>query len=214
MGPKLQPVPTSSAAKTPGSTAVLPKLPRQKLMDAIHLPTGVVSTGDARRLRRDLAALEETLQAIRLRTNAPVAKLPRLSRSLEEFASTNRLNFLLPDDRHHAAVFMDYVLKKAPVLRISFASEATRKFTTELVLWLRSNFDSEMLVEIGLEPNIAAGCVVRTTDKVFDFSLMKHLESKRAMLLEKLLGNATDSTSQTVRPAPSPKPEPIGAQHE
>jgi len=170
----------------PGAPAALPHL---KQADAIHLPTGVVSTGDARRLRRDLAALEETLQAVRLRTNAPVAKLPRLSRSLEEFASTNRLNFLLPDDRHHAAVYMDAVIKKAPVLHISFASEATRKFTTELIQWLRINFDSEMLIEIGLEPNIAAGSMVRTSNKVFDFSLMKHLEGQRAMLMERLLSN-------------------------
>lgn len=202
--------PSQQTAK-PSQTAPVAALPRQKVMDAIHLPTGIVSTGDARRLRRDIAALEDTLQAIRLRTNAPVAKLPRLSRSLEEFGSTNRLNFLLPDDRHHAAVFMDYVLKKAPVMRISFASEATRKFTTELVLWLRSNFDSEMLVEIGLEPNIAAGCVVRTTDKVFDFSLVKHLESKRPMLMEKLLGTAVAPVAQTVHPAPQPNTEISGA---
>lgn len=202
--------PSQQTAK-PSQTAPVAALPRQKVMDAIHLPTGIVSTGDARRLRRDIAALEDTLQAIRLRTNAPVAKLPRLSRSLEEFGSTNRLNFLLPDDRHHAAVFMDYVLKKAPVMRISFASEATRKFTTELVLWLRSNFDSEMLVEIGLEPNIAAGCVVRTTDKVFDFSLIKHLESKRPMLMEKLLGTAVAPVAQTVHPAPQPNTEISGA---
>lgn len=172
----------------------------QQQMDAIHLPTGVVSTGDARRLRRDLAALEETLQAVRLRTNAPVAKLPRLSRSLEEFASTNRLNFLLPDDRHHATVFMDTVIKKAPVLHISFASEATRKFTTELVLWLRANFDSEMLIEVGLEPNIAAGSIVRTTNKVFDFSLMKHLEAQREMLMDKLLN--APAAPVTVQEAP------------
>lgn len=187
MAPEQQATPPTETASQPTAA----NLPRHTLVEAIHLPTGIVSTGDARRLRRDLAALEEMLQAVRLRTNAPVAKLPRLSRSLEEFASTNRLNFLLPDDRHHAAVFMDYVLKNAPVLHISFASEATRKFTTELVLWLRANFDSEMLIEIGLEPNIAAGSVVRTADKVFDFSLMKHLDGQRAMLMERLLNAGT-----------------------
>lgn len=168
--------------------------------DAMKLPTSIVSTGDARRLRRDLADLEDTLQAIRLRTNAPVAKLPRLDRMLEEFASTNRLNMLLPDDRHHAAVFMDYVLKKAPVLHISFACEATRRFTTELIVWLRTNYDSEMLIEIGLEPNIAAGCVVRTTNKMFDFSLITHLKSQRSMLMEKLVG--AKSRPLIVVPAP------------
>ncbi len=152
----------------------------------IHLPVGVVSTGDVRRLRREVADMEDTLQAMRLRTNSPVAKLPRLSRALEEFASTNRLNFLMPEDRKHAAIFLDSVLAKAPVLHISFASEASRKFTTEIMLWLRANFDSEMLVEIGLEPNIAAGCIVRTKNKYFDFSLQKHLEEKRPMLLERI----------------------------
>ncbi len=199
----MEPNQQQDASTPPAAPAAT--LPRQKVMDAVHLPTGIVSTGDARRLRRDIAALEETLQAIRLRTNAPVAKLPRLSRSLEEFGSTNRLNFLLPDDRHHAAVFMDYVLRKAPIMRISFASEATRKFTTELVLWLRANFDSEMLVEIGLEPNIAAGCVVRTSDKVFDFSLIKHLESKRPMLMERLLGTANATVTPVIQPVAAPE---------
>lgn len=156
-------------------------------MAPIHLPVGVVSTGDARRLRREVADMEDTLQSMRLRTNSPVAKLPRLSRALEEFASTNRLNFLLPDDRQHAAVFLDSVLAKAPVIHISFASEASRKFTTELMMWLRANFDSEILAEIGLEPNIAAGCIVRTQNKVFDFSLMQHLQDKQDILMQKIV---------------------------
>lgn len=153
----------------------------------VHLPVGVVSTADVRRLRRELSGMEDTLQAIRLRTNSPVSKLPRLSRALEEFASTNRLNFLLPQDRQNAAIFLDNVLQKAPVIHISFASEASRKFTTELMLWLRANFDSEILAEIGLEPNIAAGCIVRTQNKYFDFSLMKHLQDKRSLLKEKIM---------------------------
>lgn len=162
--------------------------PTEQLQRApMHLPVGVVSTGDVRRLRREVSEMEETLQAVRLRTHAPLAKLPRLSRALEELAATNRLNFLMPDDRKHAAIFLDNVLKSAPVLHISFASEASRKFTTEIVMWLRANFDSEMLVEIGLEPNIAAGCVVRTTNRYFDFSLQKHLEEKRSMLMEKIM---------------------------
>lgn len=161
---------------------------QQKLqMHPLRLPTGVVSTGDVRRLTRELAHLEEMLQAIRIRTNAPVAKLPRSSRSLEEFASTNRLNLLMPDDRRQAAVFLDTVLRRAPVIHISFASEASRKFTTELMLWLRTNFDSEILVEIGLEPNMAAGCVVRTKNKYFDFSLTKHLQKSRPLLTKKLM---------------------------
>lgn len=177
----------------------------------MKLPTSIVSTSDARRLRRDIAALEETLQSIRLRTNAPVAKLPRLSRMLEEFASTNRLNLLMPDDRHHMTVFMDYVIKKAPVLHISLASEATRKFTTELIVWLRTNYDSELLLEVGLEPSIAAGCVVRTTNKMFDFSLIKHLREQRGLLMEQLLGKQGRPLIVVPAPAVVPAPDTQGA---
>lgn len=176
--------PNGTAVSAPDQTPAAPDT------QEIRLSTGVVSMGDARRLRRELAAMEDLLQAIRLRTNSPVAKMPRLNRSLEEFASTNRLNFLLPDDRQRAAEFMDGVLRHAPVMRVSFATEATRKFTTQFVLWLRANFHPDMLVEIGLEPNIAAGCVVRTTNKVFDFSLIKHLEAQQPMLMKQLLGEA------------------------
>lgn len=182
--------------------------PRQIQRQAVHLPTSIVSTGDARRLKRDLAALEDTLQAMRLRTNSPVAKLPRMSRFLEEFASTNRLNFLLPEDRHRAAVFVDFVIKHAPVMHISFASEATRRFTTELIVWLRTNYDSEMLIEIGLEPNIAAGCVVRTTNKMFDFSLINHLKEKRPMLTDMLLKAVARSDAENQNSAEAvPNPD-------
>lgn len=170
--------------------------------EQMHLPTSIVSTSDVRRIHRQLDSLEDTIRAVRLRTNSPVSKLPRTSRALEEFASTNRLNLLLPDDRHHAAVFIDYIMKKAPVLRISFASEPTRRFTTELMVWLRQHFDPEMLVEIGREPAIAAGCVVRTSSKVFDFSLLEHMTAQRQLLADKLF----DVRSAAVALAPSEEP--------
>ena len=169
---------------------------------SMHLPTSLVSTSDVRRLHRELESLEDTIRAVRLCTNSPVSKLPRTGRGLEEFASTNRLNFLLPDDRHHAAVFVDYIMKKAPVLHISFASEPTRRFTTELVVWLRQHFDHEMLVEMGREPAIAAGCVVRTSSKVFDFSLLEHMTAQRQLLNDKIFGVHT--AVMAIAPAATP----------
>ena len=53
---------------------------------------------------------------------------------------------------------------------------------------MRQNFDPEMLVEIGREPAIAAGCVVRTSSKVFDFSLLEHMTAQRQLLTDKIFG--------------------------
>lgn len=191
------------AQSAPVDAPAEPVVPRSSsTITAMHLPVGVVSTGDVRRLSRDLDSMQETLQAMRIRTTAPIAKLPRLSRALEEFAGTNRLNFLLPEDRDQAEAYLTYVLEKAPVMHMSFASEASRKFTTELVQWLRTNYDPDILVEIGLEPNMAAGFVVRTNNKVFDFSLSKYLESKHDMLMEMILGKTAQAAPTTVVSAP------------
>lgn len=155
----------------------------------LKLPVGVVGPGDVRRLQRELEQLEDTLQQMRLRTNAPVAKLPRASRQLEEFASTNRLNLLLPDDRQRTGAYLASALRTAPVLHMSFAAEASRKFTTEIVLWLRTNLRPDVLVDIGLEPTIAAGCVVRTPNHLYDFSLRARFDKQAGLLAEKLRGS-------------------------
>jgi hypothetical protein len=127
---------------------------------------------------------------MRLRTSTPVAKLPRASRSLEEFAATNRLNLLLPDDRQRTEAFIAHTLDSAPVLHMSFAGEASRKFTTEIVLWLRTNLQPDVLLNIGLEPNIAAGCVLRTPNKLYDFSLRARFEQQAKLLGDKLRADA------------------------
>lgn len=154
----------------------------------LQLPVGVVGPGDVRQLRRNLEELEDTLQQMRLRTKAPVAKMPRASRLLEEFAATNRLNLLLPDDRQRAAAFLNGTVVHAPVLHMSFAAQASRAFTTELVLWLRKNIHPNVLLTIGLEPTLAAGCILRTPNKQYDFSLRARFEAQAGLLAKQLHG--------------------------
>ncbi|MFA5003715.1 MAG: hypothetical protein WC498_00335 [Candidatus Saccharimonadales bacterium] len=158
----------------------------------LNLPSGVVTPGDVRRLRRELKNLEDSLQQMRLRTTTPIAKLPRLGRQLEEFSSTNRLNMLLPDDRQRSAAFLEHTLGHAPVLHIAFATEASRSFTTQIVLWFRQNIQNDVLLSIGLEPSIAAGCVLRTPNKQFDFSLRSHFAKQTNLLVDKLKAEPTN----------------------
>lgn len=152
----------------------------------LQLPVGIVSRSDVRHVRRDLESLEDTLREMRLRTQAPVAKLPRATHALEEFAATNRLNLLLPDDRERAAAFLDHALSSAPVLHMSFAAEPSRAFTTELILWLRKHIATDVLLTIGLEPTIAAGCIMRTPTHQYDLSLRAQFGSQSALLAQTL----------------------------
>ena len=173
--------------QTPATPVETPEPAAQQTV-GLHLPVGIVTSGDLVRLTRELEALEATLQQARMQTNAPIAKLPRATRNIEEFASTNRLNLLLPDDRQRMGAYLAHTMKTAPVIHISFAAEASRKFTTEIIMWFRQNVREDVLLNIGLEPNIAAGCVVRTTNKQFDFSMRAHFARQEGLLLERLRG--------------------------
>ena len=48
--------------------------------------------------------------------------------------------------------------------------------------WLRREIHPLVLMTVGLQPNIGAGCIVRTTNKYFDFSLRQDFANKRDLL--------------------------------
>jgi F0F1-type ATP synthase delta subunit len=69
---------------------------------------------------------------------------------------------------------------------MSFSADPSPQFTQKLAAWLRQEIHPFVLLQVGLQPNIGAGCVVRTTNKYFDFSLRERFKSKRPLLMEKL----------------------------
>jgi F0F1-type ATP synthase delta subunit len=150
------------------------------------LPPLITGPGDVSRALLELDQLEDFLRSAALRKNEQATKLPKMSRTLERLAEINDANLLADTDRQRLQAFLASLQQHAPVLHISFASEPSAAFTAKIVEWLRANISKYVLVQIGLQPSIAAGCVVRTTNKSFDFSLRKNLANNRGLLLEAL----------------------------
>jgi hypothetical protein len=65
---------------------------------------------------------------------------------------------------------LEKLLTQAPVVNISLAAAASHTVHEEIVAWLRQNISAGVLVAFHVNPDIAGGMVVRTTNKVFDFS--------------------------------------------
>lgn len=131
-----------------------------------------------------MEALEEYLHRAALRKEE--VKLPKTSRVLDQLAEANEVDLLDKEARQHLNALLESVQQHAPVLHISFAAEPSAAFTAKVVGWLRANISQYTLVQIGLQPSIAAGCVVRTTNKVFDFSLRQYLSEHRDLLKKSL----------------------------
>jgi F0F1-type ATP synthase delta subunit len=113
---------------------------------------------------------------------------PRLSRLIEQIAKDNNFNLLEEKDRKQLAEELDKVIGQAPLLHISFAAEPSPKALEKILLWFRANIHPQALLQVGLQPTIAAGCVVRTSNKVFDMSMRSHLEQQQQFLVQLING--------------------------
>lgn len=152
----------------------------------LQLPVAVTGPVEIGRLNRELNALDEFLSQAAIRRPGAPMSLPRTSKLLEELALANKLNLLVEKDRHHLVRFMDELKSNAPVMHISFAVDPSPAFLRKLVDWLRKEVHPLVLVTIGLQPSIAAGCIIRTPNKYFDFSLRQHFNENRGVLIDRI----------------------------
>lgn len=148
------------------------------------LPVLVFGGVEVRRLQREVEALEEFIRQSSIRKPGTQPTLPRMSRLCEGLAADNQLNLLQPDHRQAMLHFLQSVEQGAPRIHISFAADPSAAFTAKLVVWLRQNIHPFALLTVGLQPNMAAGCIVRTNNKQFDFSLRERFAHSEALLLQ------------------------------
>lgn len=149
------------------------------------LPTIVFGVVEVHRLLRELEALDgyfqqNTVRGVKTRKDL----LPKVSRMLDTLATENNCNLLMAPERMLLVQFLQAVDRQAPRVHISLASDPSAAFTAKIVQWFRGSVHRAILVQIGLQPTIAAGCIVRTTNKSFDFSLRQHFDEHRGMLLQ------------------------------
>lgn len=149
------------------------------------LPIAIVSPTDIARIERELSNLDEYFRQTEIRTGH-VPEVPRYSRLLDELIIANKLNLLNVNDRDKLTATLKLLEQKAPVMHISFSADPPGPYIQKIVGWLRDNIDGFILVRVGLQPNIGAGCMVRTTNKAYDFSLRKYFDSKQDFFRKKL----------------------------
>lgn len=165
-------------------------------VDKWQLPTSVATRSDLGRLQRELEAVDEFLQQSAIRQPGVQTPLPKTSNLFAAICADNKLNLLQPTDRANLKVFLSAIRDKAPVLHVSFNTDPSPLLIQRLVTWMRQNLHHYVLLQVGLNPTIGAGCVVRTTNKVFDFSLRQRFIDKRGLLMEKLIGNPQQAATQ------------------
>lgn len=177
----------------------------QQRSGQIILPERLVSSIDLARTIREIEAVDESLRQAKLRKAGESTKLARTSATLEELARLNNVSLIDNAQRQQLLALLEGFHDHAPRVHISFAVEPSANFTRNITAWFRENINPILLIEIGLQPTLAAGCIVRTDNKVFDMSLRQHFAEQRPLLIEKLR-TAEDAHLTPVKPAVEAKP--------
>ncbi len=148
----------------------------------VQLPDSVVTPLDLGKIQRELFALDEFLGA-----SKSASKLPYMSPPLNKILKQADINPLHAQDRQQLIQKLQFVRRTAPSVQISFASEPSQRALRILIRWFRENGHPNTLISVGVQPNLAGGCVIRTSTKQFDFSLQQLFKSNSQALAQRLI---------------------------
>ncbi len=153
---------------------------------SFQLPTNVVGPVDVGRLLREAQNINEFLDQAAVRQTGEPMKLPKTSKLLDEILQINKLNGLQEEDRHFLVAKLKLVKEKAPVVHLSFSADPSPQFMQKVVTWFRQNIRPDVLIRVGLQPTIGAGCMMRTNSKHFDLSLRQHFVRQYQFFVDKM----------------------------
>lgn len=148
------------------------------------LPVEISGRPEVTKALRELESVNDfMLQAELKRVKA---SLPVVSRLLTSLAEAN--NYDLSDKRQRLQLitFLNRIRSLAPQIHLSFAAEPSPSALAKIIGWLRRELSAYTLLEVGVQPSMVAGCRIRTTNKLFDFSLRRQLEAAEPALRQKL----------------------------
>lgn len=158
-------------------------------MEPLKVPVGLIGLGDIARLMRELNNLDDFFAGTKTRpAGTASSQLPKISRLLDSLSRDNNVNLLDEKERQQLRDRLQEIYDHAPSMHISFAVEPSPKALEKILLWVRQNVHPQALLQIGLRPGIAAGCMLRTTNKVFDMSLRSNLEQQSGYLIQLIRG--------------------------
>lgn len=169
------------------------------------LPATIVGLVDIGRLIRELEKLEQALQASEIRAQATTGT-PKVSALLDQLSQANGVDLSQAHDRKSLLEFLQLVRRDAPRVHVSFSADPSPLFLSKLMTWFRSRIHPLLLVAIGLQPGIGAGCMLRTTNRYFDMSLGKSFTTHRQILIDRLRQGVVEPTPAAVAVSPQAAP--------
>ncbi len=145
-------------------------------MDQLKLPESIATRSELVAVLRNVEEVIDLYveNKVRRQEGVDFSQRPEVSSNLAQLVSLNQLE-VAPDTLNGLRQWLIHLRDHAPVIRFTFASDPTQEFLTGIVRWLRNNTGRFVLIRYGIQPSIAAGCLMYTPARQYDFSLRRHL---------------------------------------
>lgn len=154
---------------------------------SFKLPLAVVTRIDLARLVTEIENIDSSLQSADVRSRTGVES-PALEASdvAQDFLQMNNLSLDDQKSREQLVKALRQLKAKAPKVHASFAIPADHDSLVEMVKWFRESVNPQVVLDVGLQPDLIAGVYLRTDNHVHDFSLRSSLTSHHDMLVGQL----------------------------
>lgn len=151
---------------------------------ALKPPLSIATRLEVLRAIRELEDFESAMSEAYIKGH----HIPALTPLLKDISEENGIDLHKKEVRQMVNQMLLDLRTSAPVVHVSFAVEPNEKVTRSIAQWFRTEISKNVILQIGVQPSIGIGCVVRTTNKFFDFSLRRHLVDKSKIFVQTLEG--------------------------
>lgn len=139
---------------------------------ALKLPAAIATKTDLVNVLRNLEDILDIYveNTVRSQEGVDFSARSDVSSNLAALVQANNLSV---DVRTLQALksWLVQLKEHAPVVRFTFASDPTPEFLGQISQWLRETSGQFVLMRYGIQPTIAAGCLLTTPVRRYDFSL-------------------------------------------
>lgn len=147
-------------------------------------PPALTGRADLSRLLRELEVIDNDLESQRARATdkSQGYHLPTMSQAMSDFLELNKVDMANDHARMQLTTNLRKLKDRAPVIHMTFATEADPQSLGQIVAWARKELHPQALISVGLQPSLIGGVYVRTPNHVHDYTIRANMKKSREIL--------------------------------
>lgn len=157
--------------------------------ELLKLPPSIVSLIDVSHLLSELESIDNELVSREAKSKAGIQPGGEIlySQHLMDFLSVNKTEVSQDStQRSYLINKLRHLKKTVPTIHITFADSADSESLQKITAWIRQEVNPQAVIKVGIQPSLIGGAYIRTTNRVYDFSLRAKLAAHRNLITEEL----------------------------